>query len=699
VRIGVLILGLATLILVVWLAVTGGVPRTSVTQDTRHDAYRDPRRILARIQSDLERNGAGHPAWPLPPGITGDPLEAVVDAYRLFLDGNAKAMDAQLKEVAAVANARLGAAQGGDAETAARAQAYFARLGQAAAAPQPATRLLAGLRMVDGILFLEALQWGPADPQARVALATPSLAPLNDTWLRLPCRTIIGRQTALRAAQAALGELAGPMLSCPSDNSDLAVLEAQAKAPAMLPTRNQPIPQRPTMPEVEASSPPLPWDHETAVAWMDEDPDAAEAVLATAATPTQKLDYALFLHAIRPAGPDNMARITALLREVNAATRDGTETPAYDGSDASLIPLLRKASLAELDGQAYYVVPCAVMLARPGLLPVLDPQFGGNRDNFLPRSGCAWGRGSARGFPAAAVEAYVTAAKEADGHFIDNHQGSLVHTHVAHQNAAIERLKLDPRALAAREAPALDHPYQVWGLASLANRAVEQRITALYRDAAAKLEAWYLRRGLTQDEAARAAKTGLFDVVWGAGCGDAAPTPSLRGLLLDKAPLAEIREAAATREAPEVTRCAVHSGLDPLPHVAVGHPQALALMLERGASAEDRNAFGKTPLMVAAQANQIDSARLLLDKGAAVNTTTWQQNAPPLGHDGRTALMYAAAHASLPMVKLLLERGADPHLSDTKGRRAVDYLLGFGPMPANALMTADERAEAARLLY
>lgn len=713
VRIGVLILSVATLAFLVWLGMSGGIARTGIHMDGRAGAYADSRRIIARIQSDLERTAAGHQAWPLPAGIAGDPLEAVVDAYRLFLDGNSKGMDARLKEIAANANARLGAIQGADTETGTRATAYFTKLAEAASSPAPATRMLTALRLVDGILFLEAAQWSEADPAARTAGLMPEL---DGTWLRLPCRTILGRQLALRDAQAALGPVAGPLLSCPSDNPDLAVLEAQAKAPAMLPTRTQTIPLRPAMPQpampqMEPSAPPTPWDAATAIAWMDEDPDAAEPVLASAATtPAGKLDYALFLHAFRPAGPDNQARIHALLRDLSATAlaenddvaREAIGAPLpYDGGDASLVPTLRLASSAELTGGAYYAIPCAVLQARPGLLEATEPLFGSNRDNFLPRSGCAWGRGAVHGFPAAAVDTYVEAATEADGHFLAAHQGSLVHALAAGQRAALERLKLDPRGLAAQEPPAMDHPYEVWGLTSPANRAVEQRIAALYRDAVGKLVPWYVRKGLAEEEAARAAKAGLFDVVWGARCGDAAPTPSLRGLLLDKAPIAEIREVLAgrEREAPEVTRCAAHAGLDPLVHAAVVHPQALALLLERGAQADEPNSFGKTPLMAAAQANQIDSVRLLLDRSAAVNATTWQQDGPPLAHDGRNALMYAAANAALPVVKLLLERGADPHMADSKGSRAIDYLLGFGPVPANAVMSADERAEAARLLY
>jgi ankyrin repeat protein len=170
-------------------------------------------------------------------------------------------------------------------------------------------------------------------------------------------------------------------------------------------------------------------------------------------------------------------------------------------------------------------------------------------------------------------------------------------------------------------------------------------------------------------------------------------------MLLDKAPLGDIREALGGREPPELAICAIHAGQDPLLHVAVGHPQALPLLLERGRDVNERNALGKTPLMVAAQFDLIDSARHLLERGAAVNATTWKQEGGALAHDNRTALMYAAASGSLPMIKLLLNAGGDPFQTDTRGRRAIDYLLGFGPVPPNPLLSPAEREEAARLLY
>jgi len=95
----------------------------------------------------------------------------------------------------------------------------------------------------------------------------------------------------------------------------------------------------------------------------------------------------------------------------------------------------------------------------------------------------------------------------------------------------------------------------------------------------------------------------------------------------------------------------------------------------------------------------VEAARLLLQRGAAVDRTTFQPNDPRLASDARTALMYAAARGSLPMIRLLLDAGADKYAADTKGRRALHYLLGHGPVPANGVLSPAELAEAAKLLF
>jgi hypothetical protein len=76
----------------------GAQPKVVVDADEWNHAS-DPRGLMVRIQSNLDRVSAGQPAWPAPPGAMRDPLEGIVDAYSDFLHGDFKDMDAQLAVV------------------------------------------------------------------------------------------------------------------------------------------------------------------------------------------------------------------------------------------------------------------------------------------------------------------------------------------------------------------------------------------------------------------------------------------------------------------------------------------------------------------------------------------------------------------------------------------------------------------------
>ena len=85
--------------------------------------------------------------------------------------------------------------------------------------------------------------------------------------------------------------------------------------------------------------------------------------------------------------------------------------------------------------------------------------------------------------------------------------------------------------------------------------------------------------------------------------------------------------------------------------------------------------------MAAAQLDQIETAKLLLDAHADVAAETIPLTAAENGvamvqihTGGRTALMYAAGNAHPALIRLLLDRGAKPGERDSSGRTACDYL-------------------------
>ncbi|MBD8881122.1 ankyrin repeat domain-containing protein [Rhodanobacter sp. 7MK24] len=62
-------------------------------------------------------------------------------------------------------------------------------------------------------------------------------------------------------------------------------------------------------------------------------------------------------------------------------------------------------------------------------------------------------------------------------------------------------------------------------------------------------------------------------------------------------------------------------------------------------------------------------------------------------------MKHAAANGSLDLIKALLDAGADPYQADTKGHRAIDYLLGYGPTPPNSRLSERQRQRAAQWLF
>jgi ankyrin repeat protein len=109
-----------------------------------------------------------------------------------------------------------------------------------------------------------------------------------------------------------------------------------------------------------------------------------------------------------------------------------------------------------------------------------------------------------------------------------------------------------------------------------------------------------------------------------------------------------------------------------------------------------QNSAGETPLMLAAINNQLELAKLLIERGADVNKPGWTplHYAATRGHremmrlllendayidsesaTGTTPLMMAARFGTPLAVKLLLEEGADPVLVDHQNTSALDMAL------------------------
>ena len=720
-----------------------------------NDEFLHRRRVLARLQSDLERVAAGRPVSVVPAGLQRDELEGMVEAYRAALERKPEAIE-RVRKLDHAARARLYAAWDaaekewnkdawGRSETPRqRWTKYTAQIDSALRASEqnPMQQLAAVMRLVDAALLLEANapyfnlgydlferlddSFGWKMPESR-----------DGVWLRLPCRTVIGRREAFEAVYARLGKAAGPLLNCPMPmerSGDFAAMERFAANPGAAAPGFVNHPKPPQASDKPAPSeprePPKPWKRQAAVEFMDRDPDAAEPALRAAIDPVGKLDYALFLHAFRKASPARDRTIQRLAAEVvqlsvarlkkdrSESVAQEFELQAYDGTDESLLSVIVIGSLSHAvnSWSAFYAIPCGVLVARPGLLAATRSRYGGNMDNFLPRSGCAWGRGAVRGFPDAQLAAYQKASEEADGHFFENFSGSMRYGLAAVLNEQTERVRVDPRGVLQLAPAHNDQPYETWSYLSLHNREVYGRVRPVAESLRDKLTEHFVARGLSQQDAATAARRALFEVVWGADCGQSSPPRTLRRLLIDRAPIEELRaflKAGAHHRASDSApfRLCGRTMDDPLMHIAVGYPASLPVLWELARDLPDRQAeeadvvldpnapnfFRKTPLMSAAQADQVESARWLLEHGAQVNAETFAPS-QQLKHDGRTALMYAAQRGSLGMIQLLLHAGADAHQADTMMLTPLHYLLGYGPAGRNPKIDSEELGAAAALL-
>jgi ankyrin repeat protein/mono/diheme cytochrome c family protein len=96
-----------------------------------------------------------------------------------------------------------------------------------------------------------------------------------------------------------------------------------------------------------------------------------------------------------------------------------------------------------------------------------------------------------------------------------------------------------------------------------------------------------------------------------------------------------------------------------------GNSRTVKLLLEHGSDATEHNKTGVSPIISGAASGDLETVRLLLGAGAKADDFP-RSNDPrstDMGAGLRTPLMWAAYNNHVPMVRLLLDRGADPNQS------------------------------------
>lgn len=134
-------------------------------------------------------------------------------------------------------------------------------------------------------------------------------------------------------------------------------------------------------------------------------------------------------------------------------------------------------------------------------------------------------------------------------------------------------------------------------------------------------------------------------------------------------------------------------GRTPLSHAAeVNNLEAFRLLVNAGSDpnvlAGGQNSWDSlTPLSYAAKSGHEHMIKALLDSGANPNQ---------LGRTGRNALSYAAEGSSEATTRLLLERGCDPNCRDSMGRTPLTWAAGWSVNAGERSVTAKAQRKLLR---
>lgn len=184
------------------------------------------------------------------------------------------------------------------------------------------------------------------------------------------------------------------------------------------------------------------------------------------------------------------------------------------------------------------------------------------------------------------------------------------------------------------------------------------------------------------------------------------PVASLYAAVLNRLPAKNVSDFIAWENTHPDKRALGRQGESPLA-ASVLVPEHVDLLLAAGADPNAADAFGFTPLMQAARFGRTESVARLLSAGAQLEAKTQDLPTDPseaaetlkARAGGKTALHFAALSGDSATIRLLLERGAQVNTTDHHGTRPCDALSLNTRLPENDQANLKTQLCPARPVY
>lgn len=235
---------------------------------------------------------------------------------------------------------------------------------------------------------------------------------------------------------------------------------------------------------------------------------------------------------------------------------------------------------------------------------------------------------------------------------------------------------ISPKDLSSTRAQ-IERGLDTWGHSGLWNFTKFQKFSRSIGPAESELSAYYAKNFSLEPKESRLLAQSVISVALDAGFGGGdwsdGEHESHKKLLTGTATQEDF-ENPETLEALKAEVSEETEDQEALINFAIRQKKTLAMLLKLGASPNTRNWFGKTPLMYAAQFDELESAKLLLAHGVRTDAYTIGTLSSCIRATHLTALHYAMKYASRDFIKLLVRYGAPLHAKDTLGKTPYDYL-------------------------